>query len=88
MKHAFTLAYALFSAALVSFLLHRDEDVRALSEELHALGTREGFALYIANGLVLKGWSTGQVSLIQQGVSLLPRSSLSSFLPACSPICS
>ena len=71
--HAFTLSMAIFYAGLLSFMLRERPEARALSEELSAVARREGFALYIAYGLVLGGWSSGNPRMIVQGIELLPR---------------
>jgi hypothetical protein len=71
--HAFTLSMAIFYAGLLSFMLRERLEARALSEELSTVARREGFALYIAYGLVLGGWSSGDPRIIMQGIELLPR---------------
>ena len=71
--HAFTLCMVIFYACLLSFMRREQHQARPLSEELFSLAQREGFALYIGYGLVLRGWSGGDPHLIRQGIEMLPR---------------
>ena len=71
--HAFTLCMVIFYACLLSFMRREQHEARPLSEELFSLAQREGFALYIGYGLVLRGWSGGDPRLIRRGIEMLPR---------------
>jgi len=68
--HAFTLCMSLYYTCLLYYMLGEADPVRPLAEELLALAEREGFALYIENGLVVTGWSTSQPRLILDGLAV------------------
>lgn len=70
--HAFTLSYATFFAGLLAFMLREQQVARAFSQELIQLARREGFAFYVGNGLVLGGWSSGDIRMVRQGIEMLP----------------
>ncbi|HTP59971.1 MAG TPA: hypothetical protein VMM82_13700, partial [Spirochaetia bacterium] len=71
--HAFTLAFSLFYSGVLAFMLREQEEARALSNELACLARREGFAFYIANGMVLEGWVRNDPDMIRTGIGMLPR---------------
>ena len=64
----FNLAQALYYGAVMHVYCREPARVRELAEALMALCREQGFALLLAGGMVLDGWSLTQQGEIEEGV--------------------
>jgi len=65
------LAVGLFLNSYLNQFCRRTQDVLANTNELIELCSRQGFALWLANGRVLKGWALADSGAVDNGLALM-----------------
>jgi class 3 adenylate cyclase/predicted ATPase len=68
LSHPFSVAYALYIAAVVSQLSFRVDEVRARAEAAAALSAEHGMAFFLPWGRILGGWALAAQGQDEEGV--------------------
>jgi TOMM system kinase/cyclase fusion protein len=68
-SHPFSFASALFYAAILSQLCRNAQAAREQAEVLMTVATEEGFALRLANGMIIHGWAVVAQRAGEQGLA-------------------
>jgi predicted ATPase len=76
LSHSFSLAYALSMAAMLSQCRWEYQATQELAEAVMALATDQGFPLWLAYGIILRGWALAEqgqteerITQIRQGLT-------------------
>jgi len=69
LSHPFSFASALFYAAILSQLCRDAQAAREQAEVLMTVATEEGFALRLANGMIIHGWALVEQRSGEQGLA-------------------
>jgi predicted ATPase len=70
-----SLALALFFAALLHWLRREGPPTRELTEELHALASEHGMAVYQAVATIWRGWALGEAGHQAEGIAQIRQGS-------------
>jgi predicted ATPase len=88
MLHHYNLAYALVINALTAISARQAADVEELANELVAVASEHGFALFLGRGLIVQGWAIAQrgqsgvaVCRIREGLAAVQATGSRSFEP-------
>jgi predicted ATPase len=71
LAHPFSLAFALFQAALLHYHRREGQAAQAQAEAVIALCIEHGFPLWVAGGRILRGWALAEQGEIEEGVTQL-----------------
>ncbi len=69
LAHPFSLAFALFSAALCHHLRREGPAVQERAEALIALSSEQGFTAFVAWGTMLRGWALVEQGEVEEGMA-------------------
>jgi predicted ATPase/class 3 adenylate cyclase len=78
LAHPFSLAYAICFAGMFCQLRREVQDAQARATAEIALCTEQGFALYLARGTILRGWTMAEQQQGAEGLALM-RQGLASY---------
>ena len=70
LRHALTLANALFWMSLFEHMIGSHHDAQRYTKELAALSNEEGFPFFVGWAIVLQGWSLATLGNPQEGLDL------------------
>jgi predicted ATPase len=74
LNHPYSLAMALFLAAMVRQYRGEASDCRELAEEIQTLCAQHGFVIVLAWGRALAGWALGALGEVGQGITKIRES--------------
>ena len=69
LSHPFSLAYALEFAAKLYHFRREEQAVQERAEALIALSTEQGFAVYLAQGTIRRGWALAEQGRVEEGIA-------------------
>lgn len=73
LSQPFSLAYALDFAAVLHHFRREEELTKEGAEAVSSLSTEQGFALYLAHGIILRGWALAEQGRRDEGITEMHR---------------
>ncbi len=69
LSHPWSVAFALGWTAVSHLLRREDKRARERAEAVIALCTKQGFPLYLAWGLIVRGWALAEQGQVEEGIA-------------------